>query len=37
LDCGRKLEYPEITYVRRIFKVHTERPQAEFEPGTVSL
>ena len=36
LDCGRKPEYPEETHAStgRTCKLHTERPQPRFEPGT---
>jgi len=39
LDGGRKPEYPERThpYTGRTCKLHTERPQAEIDPGTLSL
>jgi len=39
LDSGRKLDYPERThtYTGRTCKLHTERPQAGIEPGTLSL
>jgi len=39
LGCGRKPEYPERThaYMGRTSKLHTERPQLGFEPGTLLL
>jgi len=39
LDYGRKPEYLErtLTYTGRTCKLHTERPQPRFEPGTLLL
>ena len=39
LDSGRKPEYPERThaYTGRTCKLHTERPQAGIDPGTLSV
>jgi len=39
LDGGRKPEYPERTQTNtgRTYKLHTERPQLGFEPGTLLL
>jgi len=39
LGGGRKPEYPERTpaYMGRTYKLHTDRPQPGFEPGTLLL
>jgi len=36
-DGGRELKYPGRTYTGRTCKLHTERPQLGFKPGTLLL